>query len=395
MIPRKIGARDIMSELDMYERIQALLHKATLDDTWWIAASELIDIACKAKGSYLAFGEGTVENGINIFFSRLCYHGQRNLELECDYYENYYAIDERLPRIRQLPDSSVTHNSDLFIGEEIKTSHIYNEICLRSETQNSLNVSLDGLDGLSRIFWTICDPVDAGSWSSAQVEMIRRLLPHIRQFMGIRQTLSDAKALGNSLASLLHNSSVGVIQLDARRRIVATNDSALAILRQGDGLSDEGGTVQATSKDSQAEFNKMLTRALPRFRDQGESGSMVVERSNALSRLVLHVTPVQNPQGGGRAQRIAALMLVVDPMSHARIDPFLIEWAFGLTPAESQLAALLTEGKTLRDIATLMKRSEGTIRWHLKQIFRKTGLSRQVELVQLILSIADIPTPRN
>ncbi len=383
-----------MSDQDVYERILALLHKATLDETWWLAASELIDIACKTKGSYLVFGEGTVEAGIDIFFSRFCSHGQRNLELECDYYENYYAIDERLPRFRQLADSNIVHNSDLFIEEKMKTSRIYNEICLRTDSQNSLNVRLDGLDGFSRIIWIICDPVDEGSWSSAQVGMIKRLLPHVRQFVGIRQALSDARALGSSLAGLLCNSQIGVIQLDARRRIVAANDSALAILRQGDGLSDERGTLQVTSKDSQAAFNEVLARALPRFRDQGTSGSMVVERSNALSRLVLHVTPVQDPQGDGRTQRIAALMLVVDPTSPARIDPFLVGWVFGLTPAESQLAALLVEGKTLREIAIVTRRSESTVRWHLKQIFRKTGLSRQAELVQLVLSIADITAPQ-
>ncbi len=384
-----------MSDQDVYERILALLHEAAFDDARWLAASGLIDTACRTQGSILVFGEGRVESGIEIFFSRLCYRGQHNLELEREYYADYYASDEHLPRLRQLPDSYIVHISDLITEEEMKTSRTYNEFLLRAKFQNSLNVRLDGPDGGSRIAWCFADPVDGGSWSSAQVEMIQRLLPHVRQFIGVRQALADARALGSSLAGLLDNSLAGVIQLDTRGRIVAANDRALAMLRRGDGLFDEGGILQTSSRDDQVVFDKVLSRALPRFRGPGASGTVVVRRTNALSHLVLHVTPVQDLPEDGRARRVAALVLVVDPMSPVRIDPGMVRGAFGLTPAESQVAALLGEGKSLRDIAAVTGRSEGTVRWHLKQIFRKTGLSRQAELVQLVLSLAGLPAPRN
>ncbi|MCY4421268.1 MAG: helix-turn-helix transcriptional regulator [Gammaproteobacteria bacterium] len=225
--------------------------------------------------------------------------------------------------------------------------------------------------------------------------MFKHLLPHIREYIGARQALADARALGDSVVGLLNNASIGVMQLDARGRIVALNDQALEILSRGDGLFDEGGFVRVTGKDEQAVLDRMLDRALPRFTDIGESGSMVVGRTNALSRLVLHVTPVSDPQREGRPRRVAALLLVVDPASPAGIDPDMLQWALGFTPAESQLAAMLAEGKSLRDIAAVTKRSEGTVRWHLKQIFGKTGLSRQAEVVQLVLSITRLPVSRN
>ena len=36
-------------------------------------------------------------------------------------------------------------------------------------------------------------------------------------------------------------------------------------------------------------------------------------------------------------------------------------------------------------------RSESTIRWHLKHIYAKHGLSRQAELVQLVMLVAGSP----
>ena len=61
----------------------------------------------------------------------------------------------------------------------------------------------------------------------------------------------------------------------------------------------------------------------------------------------------------------------------------------GLTLAESQVAAWLADGTHLRDIARATGLTEGAIYWHLKQIYRKLPISRQVDLVRLVLSIAE------
>ena len=54
----------------------------------------------------------------------------------------------------------------------------------------------------------------------------------------------------------------------------------------------------------------------------------------------------------------------------------------------------LAEGRTIRDIARATGREEETVRWHKKHVFSKVGVSRQVDLVRLLLSLADIPRPR-
>ena len=53
-------------------------------------------------------------------------------------------------------------------------------------------------------------------------------------------------------------------------------------------------------------------------------------------------------------------------------------------------AALLARGYTLRDIARRTGRSYATLRWHLSSIFIKRGLSHQVELVRLVLSLSPV-----
>lgn len=51
---------------------------------------------------------------------------------------------------------------------------------------------------------------------------------------------------------------------------------------------------------------------------------------------------------------------------------------------------MLAEGCTIRDSAAVTGRNTGTMRWHLRQIFDKNRISRQVELVQLVRSLSAI-----
>ena len=87
-----------------------------------------------------------------------------------------------MPRFRQLPDSRLTHVTDLYTAEELKTSPTYNEALARAGQQDAVNTRLDGPDG-SHITWGLGDPVDSDGWGSSRIAMVTGLLPHIRQFV--------------------------------------------------------------------------------------------------------------------------------------------------------------------------------------------------------------------
>jgi len=58
---------------------------------------------------------------------------------------------------------------------------------------------------------------------------------------------------------------------------------------------------------------------------------------------------------------------------------------YELTRAEARLAAALANGQSLDDVAERFDVSLHTVRSQLKACFRKTGASRQAELVKLVL----------
>ena len=88
---------------------------------------------------------------------------------------------------------------------------------------------------------------------------------------------------------------------------------------------------------------------------------------------------------------MAALVLVVDPASRRPVDPVWVAAVLGLTPAEGRVSALLAEGRSVREIAAAFRYRESYVRWLLKQVYRKQGVSGQAPLVRLVLAADALP----
>ena len=377
-----------MSGHDAFERSMASLYDAMLDDTRWPATSALIDEACGLTGNGLMVAEGPPDD-VRALFLGLYSRGQRREDLEREYLENYHSTDERVPRFRQLPVSRLVHITDLYTVEELKTSPTYNEILHRAGMQDGLNVRLPGLDG-SHIGWGLNDPVDSEGWGSSRITMVQRLLPHIQQFVRVRQALVRAEARHTTLTALLDNTQIGVLELDRRGRIMAGNDRARSILRRGDGLLDRDRMLRARAPADQVRLERLVGDALPAPGAVAVSGSMVLRRSSVAPPFVVHVKPVGVPQPDHGARHVAVLVLIVEPGRRHRINPELVATTLELTPAETQVAVWLAEGMSVGDMADATGHTKAAIYWHLQRIYQKHSISRQADLVRLVLSLAEL-----
>ena len=114
-----------MKRQDQFERIVASLYADMADDARRPAVSRLIDEFCGAKSNYLVFGDGAAPDDIDIFFAQFCSRGQRCVELEREYFGTWHAVDERLPRIRALPDGRLAANEALLSETEMKTASMW------------------------------------------------------------------------------------------------------------------------------------------------------------------------------------------------------------------------------------------------------------------------------
>ena len=90
------------------------------------------------------------------------------------------------------------------------------------------------------------------------------------------------------------------------------------------------------------------------------------------------------------APRVAGLVLLVEPESAPRLDAGTVSEALGLTRAESEVAVMLSEGRSVREIAAATDRKAVAVHDLIKRVNKRQGISRQVDLVRLVLRPSEL-----
>lgn len=179
----------------------------------------------------------------------------------------------------------------------------------------------------------------------------------------------------------------------------------LDILGFGAVLLAAGGEIVDTNPRAQHYLGKRLVVRQPQpirsefiARRTGERGNLesfvfgdLTPSPDEASPLLLRRIAVDGERH--RAVRANSVLVVVDIDDRLQPDDGLLQCLYGLTPAESRLARMLSSGNSLSDISRELGVGLGTLRIQLKSIFGKTATSRQGELIALLGRISRLPTP--
>ena len=196
-----------------------------------------------------------------------------------------------------------------------------------------------------------------------------------------------------TMAAFFEDANVGALFLH-HGTIRSTNPIARTILGHGDGLYDNKGSLTAQCPADDRSLQHLIAAVLSPGRRVASGGLLVVRRPERLP-LVVQLHPMTLPSGVDRSPPFpAALVLIRDPEFMPRIDQEYVADVLGLSSIESRVAVLLSHGKSVREIADAIHRSEHTVRWTLKNVYAKTRCAGQVGLVRLIGRLTgDIPPP--
>ncbi|MCY1300937.1 hypothetical protein D9M70_505250 [compost metagenome] len=80
------------------------------------------------------------------------------------------------------------------------------------------------------------------------------------------------------------------------------------------------------------------------------------------------------------------MIFLCDPDAQTIAPREILRQVFDFTPSEATLAMELANGLSVDEAAELLGIRRNTARTHLRAIFAKAGVSRQAELVRLILN---------
>jgi DNA-binding CsgD family transcriptional regulator len=180
---------------------------------------------------------------------------------------------------------------------------------------------------------------------------------------------------------------VGLVILDAQGNILKTSPAADRLLAARDGLQRQGGRLHACLGHEDRELQANLREALAGG-GRGRVRALALSKPAGARDLGIIIKPVAAPAGGNSSAAVAVILR--DPSAQAEIEGSLVKQLFDLTPAETAVANRLTAGQSLEEAAAALNISRNTARAHLRSIFSKSGITRQTDLVRLMLNSAAV-----
>jgi DNA-binding CsgD family transcriptional regulator/PAS domain-containing protein len=230
-------------------------------------------------------------------------------------------------------------------------------------------------------------------FSARDREVLALITPHLHLAIEIYARLNQMTSERDIYAGAVDQLSVATIILDEKGRLLNTNALASALLKEGDGLSLRGKHLRIESRSTDRELQSALSSVI-RAQQAGETSvvkALRVPRPGGRPPLGLVVRPVPVSEWAEGQTGPCAAVFVSDPEQHDSASQQTLGELFGLTPAEANVAILLARGLSLAEVSQVQNISPHTARAQLKSIFAKTGVSRQAELVRMIIkSVASL-----
>jgi DNA-binding CsgD family transcriptional regulator/PAS domain-containing protein len=212
---------------------------------------------------------------------------------------------------------------------------------------------------------------------------------HLLRAFRLHRALVGGQVRGFATALVLDALPFGVILVNMTGRVLQANRFGDEILAAADGLAREGAGLRAGTNADTERLNHVIAQVAGSIGESGTTpvGVLSLERPSLSPPWLVVVVPVHARRRADTVTEIAALFVTEAAGGNPTgIPPEAVARLFGLTPAEARLMVALIDGLTLDEAADRFEVSKNTLRNQLNQIFRKTGVGKQSELVRMILS---------
>lgn len=304
------------------------------------------------------------------------------------YREQFFALDPFV----NLPVDKVVALADILDDEALVASDYYEHYLRPAGLFRILGLDTVEPGGmLARLRCT--RRREEPPFTTDERALLARIAPHLRLAIQIHATLGRTASERNLYAGAVEQLAVATIILDEQGHVLSTNTIARVLLEDGDGLALRGQHLFIAGRDRNRELQNSLA-TIVQAQHRGETSvvrALRVLRSGNRPQLGLVLRPVPVSEWSEGQTSPCVAVFISDPELSETASLGTLRELFGLTPAEANLAVLLSRGLRLAEVSEAQNVSPHTARAQLKSVFAKTGVSRQAELVRLVLkSVASL-----
>lgn len=369
-----------MREETLLTLIDKVYAAAESPDQW----PEFLDVLSAALGS-----EKTVLLYHNIGLESASVAAAVRIDPECvrqytDYYgarNVFFALDDNLSPGNVFDETSVD-------SSRLRASEYYNDFLIPWDAPHALGVTLRNDAEVIAVVSTM-RPARKAPFGSDEACLLRHLAPHVVRAFKLHERLTQREGRTSLALAALESVPQPILVVDANGCILLTNQQGAAVLRGGPLVSDRG-TLRVSPAAIDIQLRQRIRQATGGgMSSVGRCGELSLFDAGGRIACTLFITPI----AARLNDTVHPLAAVIVEMAQARRDGLVssLRPRFGFTQAETRVAALLLEGRSVAEAADDLAVTRHTIRTHLKSMYRKTDTRRQGQLVSMLSRAAARP----
>jgi DNA-binding CsgD family transcriptional regulator len=355
---------------------QAAIDGAALDSHGWAPLIDLLMLRFDCEGG-----------GLNIIDPRtMAFIEGINIGLTArataDYYRHVVWMDPRMPQMARAAVGSATPDRHWFRDAEMDADPFFAWFSTEG-LRHSLFVKLVG-DGEQMGALSVIRRAGRGALNDDDVAFAAGLAPQMVQAALVSRRIAALEGIEHALHSAVGAKAQAFALIDQAGGVVHANGSFRTVLERRDGLMMRGRVL--------TDFVGGVDRAVAAVQDSGQGSAVLVRRRDVAPAYRLVLQPVSPRAAEARGfcwgKDGTVLVFLDDPDAERGATPIaMLQQLFGLTPSEAMVAARIGAGEELETIALGMGVTISTVRTHLKAVFAKMGVSRQLAVALLVRGI--------
>lgn len=180
---------------------------------------------------------------------------------------------------------------------------------------------------------------------------------------------------------------VGLAVIDRSGHLMIANCTAEQILAARDGFELTANGEVCFSKHVDPSLQQLVRHIDSTHSSEAapKSAFVAVTRPSGKRPITVLVRPARGESLSSSHAAPAALMVLLDPEFSVDAAEAQLRELYGLTSTEARLAKLLMDGKTVEECCSGLGVRSSTVRMHVRNLFHKTGVRRQSQLISLLL----------
>lgn len=355
------------------------IYAAALDPSRWVGVMEsLSDAVGGLRGCLTRIDARTGEGHEAILF--------RSDPMWVDAYAQHFgAVNVFMSKAPTKGSGPVSTEAACLPRDDYLRSEYYNDFMRPQDVERAMFIRL-GLSG------TIESNINIGkrtgeAFDQADIDLAARLQPHLVRAYEIGRQLEGPVGVARNLVAALQHSSHALYLVSPDGALAFANAAGERLLARERGLAVMNGRLTALHAEAARRMEALFADAAYRGGPRS-GGAMSVPSPTGGLPLALRTSPLPLDEGPIFRAAAPVLVAVTDLEAQVRAPEEELKLLFGLSTAEARLAAAVFEGLTLPEAAERFQVSVNTTRFQLSRVFDKTGVTRQADLVKLMMRLA-------